>query len=389
MALSELAHTARPRAASAASATARLAYVDNLRTLLAALVVAHHVGQAYGPTGGDWPIFNPTRAAILGPFFAVNASFFMGLFFLIAGYFVPYAYDRKGVGSFLKDRLIRLGAPLLFVSLVLFPLVIYAIDGQGRTFWQFLLGSLRQPEVGHLWFAGHLIVYAFGYAAWRWLTRQAAPAAQTIAPPRHRDILAYALGLAAVAFVVRIVSPIDRWVYLAPFIRVELAHLPQYLSMFVLGIVAYRRDWLGQLPARTGRTWLRVGLVAAALPYVATILDGFTPAEIDVFEGGGLSLDALVWSTIEAFICVGLSVGLLTLFRERVNRQGALGRQLAAGSYGVYIIHIFPVIGLQMALADASLAPLAKFGVVTLLALPLCFALAYLLRKVPGFDRVL
>jgi fucose 4-O-acetylase-like acetyltransferase len=390
MAISELTHARRPRAVSAAPATARLAYIDNLRALLAALVVAHHVGQAYGPTGGDWPIFNPTRAAILGPFFAVNASFFMGLFFLIAGYFVPYAYDRKGAGSFLKDRLIRLGVPLLFVSLVLLPAVMYGLGGQGQASGQFLLNYLRQPEVGHLWFAGHLIVYAFGYVAWRWLTRGAAPeAAGTIAPPRHRDILAYALGLAALTFVVRIVSPIDRWVYLAPFIRVELAHVPQYLSLFILGIVAYRRDWLGQLPARTGRVWLTIGLAAAAVPYAATILDSFVPGEIDWFTGGGLSIGALAWSTLEAFICVGLSVGLLTLFRERVNRQSALSRQLAAGSYTVYIIHVFPVVGLQMALAGSSLAPLAKFGIVTLLALPLCFALAYLLRKLPGFDRVL
>lgn len=30
----------------------------------------------------------------------------MGLFFLIAGYFVPQAYDRKGLAGFLSDRLL-------------------------------------------------------------------------------------------------------------------------------------------------------------------------------------------------------------------------------------------------------------------------------------------
>src|SRR5687768_1267247 len=79
----------------AARATTRLDYIDTLRVLLTILVIAHHAGQAYGPTGGDWPIFNQQRAAILGPFFTVNASFFMGLFFLISGYFLPGAYDRK------------------------------------------------------------------------------------------------------------------------------------------------------------------------------------------------------------------------------------------------------------------------------------------------------
>ena len=386
MAISELTQIARPRAASAAHAATRLAYVDNLRTLLAVLVVAHHVGQAYGPTGGDWPIFNPTRAAILGPFFAVNASFFMGLFFFIAGYFVPGAYDRKRAGGFLKDRLIRLGVPLLFVSLALLLPFTYVTGGQGQPLGQFLAGYLRRPEVGHLWFAGHLIVYAAAYAAWRRLTGRPP---RELGLPRNRTILAYTLALAAVAFVVRLAFPIDRWVYLAPFIRAELAHVPQYLSMFVLGILAYRGDWLSRLPARTGRLWLAIGLAAAALPYTATVLRELTPIKIDFFDGGGLSLGALVWSTLEAFICVGLSVGLLTLFRERVNRQGALARELAAGSYAVYVVHVFIVVGLQMALAASNIGPLAKFAVVTLIALPLCFGAAYGLRRVPGVARVL
>ena len=386
MAISELAQVARPRAASAARASTRMAYVDNLRILLAGLVVAHHVGQAYGPTGGDWPIFNPTRAAILGPFFAVNASFFMGLFFLVAGYFVPHAYDRKGAAGFFKDRLLRLGVPLVFLSLVLFLPIGYFMGGQGQPFGEYLAAYLRHPEVGHLWFAGHLIVYAAAYAAWRRFTGR--PPRQ-VALPGHRAILAYTLALAAAAFVVRIAFPIDRWVYLAPFVRAELAHVPQYLSMFVLGILAYRGDWLNRLPARTGRVWLAIGLAAAALPYAATILGELTPIKIDVFDGGGLSLGALAWSTIEAFICVGLSVGLLTLFRERANRQGALARELAAGSYAVYVVHVFIVVAIQMALAASSMGPLAKFVAVTLLALPLCFGLAYGLRRVPGVARVL
>jgi len=100
------------------SAKARVVYLDKLKVALTVLVIAHHAGQAYGPTGGQWPIFSPERSALLGPFFAVNAAFFMGLFFLISGYFVPRAYDRKGATAFLKDRFRRLGIPLLFFGLV-------------------------------------------------------------------------------------------------------------------------------------------------------------------------------------------------------------------------------------------------------------------------------
>jgi len=92
------------------------------------LVVTHHAGQPYGPTGGEWPLFNPERSPLLGPFFGVNAAFFMDLLFLISGYFVPGAFDRKRVGIFLKDRLLRLGIPLLFVGVVIFGPIIYSME---------------------------------------------------------------------------------------------------------------------------------------------------------------------------------------------------------------------------------------------------------------------
>ena|SRR5438477_77773 len=96
-----------------AAVGARETYLDSLKVLLTALVIAHHAGQAYGPTGGRWPIFEPERAGILGPFFSVNAGFFMGLFFLISAYFVPLSFDRKGGSAFLRYRFVRLGVPLL------------------------------------------------------------------------------------------------------------------------------------------------------------------------------------------------------------------------------------------------------------------------------------
>ena len=98
------------------SSRTRLAYVDKLRVAFVMLVVAHHAAQAYGPTGGGWPVTNPTTSQFLKPFFDVNPMFFMGLFFLISGYFVPGAFDRKGAGAFLKTRLLRLGLPALVLG---------------------------------------------------------------------------------------------------------------------------------------------------------------------------------------------------------------------------------------------------------------------------------
>ena len=96
----------------------RLSFIDNLRILLIVLVIMVHLAITYGAPVGDW-YYQEVRARMIESiiyvfFIAVSQSFFMGFFFLISGYFTPGSYDRKGARHFFKDRLLRLGIPLLF-----------------------------------------------------------------------------------------------------------------------------------------------------------------------------------------------------------------------------------------------------------------------------------
>jgi glucan biosynthesis protein C len=56
---------------------------------------------------------------MVGLLFVLNRSFFMNLFFMISGYLLPAAYDRKGAAAFLKDHFLRLGIPMLDFGWVL------------------------------------------------------------------------------------------------------------------------------------------------------------------------------------------------------------------------------------------------------------------------------
>lgn len=156
-------------------AKTRMAYVDRLRVVLTMLVVAHHAGQAYGPNGGNWPITDPTTSPVLGPFFAVNSMFFMGLFFLIAGYFVPRSFERKGASQFLKSRFIRFGLPALFVAWILFaPMVYLTQDPRPAVadYVRYLYGTGWQVPYVYLWFLLHLLLYSFVYLLWRQIPRR-------------------------------------------------------------------------------------------------------------------------------------------------------------------------------------------------------------------------
>ena len=366
---------------------ARLVFLDNLRVFLTILVVAHHAAQPYGPTGGAWPIFNPERAAILGAFFSVNAAFFMGLFFFISGYLLPAAYARKGARQFLLSRFRRLGIPLIFFSLIVFPLVLYRLQGASESFVAFILQAYIQPfrlEVAHLWFLVHLLVYAICYTLWQQIQRigelsKVAPQ-NDVSVPGHPIIFVYLLGLTAATFIVRIVYPIDRWVQLFGLIPAEVAHLPQYASLFILGIVAQRYNWLRRMDTLQGAIWLGIGLTAAGLRYGY----GIGRARhwlFDAIEGGGLDWRSALWSGWEATICVGLCIGLVTLFRKKLDFQDKILRILSDNAYMVYLIHLLLILYLQFMIDSISMDPLAKFGIVTLAGLPLCFGCSMLLRR--------
>ena len=88
---------------------------------------------------------------------------------------------------------------------------------------------------------------------------------------------------------------------------------------------------------------------------------------------------SMVYCVWEAVVCVGLSVGLLVLFRETLNTEpGKILSALSGAAFGAYIIHIFIVIGLQAGLASVQLTPLIKFAMVTMASTVLSFGIVYL-----------
>ena len=130
----------------------RTYYLDNLRIYLTILVILHHATLAYGGVGG-WAIHDVITdeiSPILFTFFnALNQSYFMTAFFLLAGYFTPRSLERKGAKTFLFDRIIRLGIPLLvYATLILnlsgFMISKWYLDEPYQFVWRY--------EPGHLWF---------------------------------------------------------------------------------------------------------------------------------------------------------------------------------------------------------------------------------------------
>jgi len=387
----------------------RLAYIDNVRIFLSMLVVAHHAGQPYG-SDGWWLFQTPVRSPWIGLFFGVNEAFFMGLFFLMAGYFHPGSLDRKGPARFVLDRLWRFGVPIAVMVLGITPVFIYFHDVLFKHlpacgYWDFFsgvyLGLADRPEgwpgpAGpnfefiHLWFIENLFIYGCAYALYRAVAgaRDTAPAvrpAEPIAPATaHKALLALVVWLSVSTFLIRIWKNVDDWKVLLGFWEIEFAHVPQYITMFTLGIIAARRNWFERFPARAGWTWLGIGLACVAL-WMSRGLGVDIP-----FWIGGVSIAAADRAVWESVLCVGFCAGLLTLTRERFPSQSPFAKALSDSSFAVYVFHVPVVTLLQYALAENPLGPVAKFLIVTVLGILISFPLAhFVLRRLPILGKAL
>jgi glucan biosynthesis protein C len=350
--------------------TNRLYYLDNLRVAVIILVIAHHVGQAYGPTGGWWPIQEAARSSLLGPFFTVNRSFFMSLFFMISGYFTVMSFRSKGGSVFLKDRFLRLGIPTLVFGLIMIPMQLFVFtpsDGSKP--------SVFPIDVGHLWFLEHLLIFSTCYVLWQTIRgKRTEPKQSQGNPPGYFSILIFALALAVVNGVVRIWFPIDKWVYLLGFIRVAFADVPRDLSFFIIGVLAYDRGWFQKFSTKNGYIWLGIGVALAVFWYAYSLVLW----KILSLDGITMDILYLIW---EMLLCSGFCIGLTVLFREKLNFQGNIGKIMAQSQYGAYIFHVLLVLVFQFLVISLALPPFVKFVLVTLAAVPTTFLFSNWVRK--------
>jgi glucan biosynthesis protein C len=380
---------------------ARLLYIDNVRTSLITLVVLCHLAVTYGAEGAwyysEAGEMSTAAFIFIMPLLAIGVAFSLGLFFMIAGYFTPRAYDRKGAGPFVLDRLKRLGLPLLFYDVLILPLISYAVyvhNGSQGSLWPWLTRYVQDHlsfADGPVWFLEALLIFSLLYALWRLVTkpppaRQPSEARSDDTVPGNGTIALLALAVGVATFVVRIWARVN--VYFEPW-HLEFAHFPQYIAMFAAGIVAYRHNWFVEFSAAQARTWRWVALVFVLLLPLLVVAAGALTGELDERGGGGLNWLSLAYSIWEGFMCAAMSITVLAWFRKRFDRQGRLALAMSETCFAVYVLHPIVIVPLALALSGIRLNLGLKFILVAPVAVALCYLVGYYVRKLPLLRSVL
>ncbi len=361
----------------------RLLFLDNIKILFTILVIFQHVMVTYSSQG--WWYYRESIPSdpvsslsftILIAFGGLFQASLMGLFFLLGGYFTPKSYDRKGGGRFLKERLVRIGIPLLLYYVLISPLLVSVVTI--FTAQPFSTNPFSYLLWGPMWYLAVLLIFTAGYALWRqitksdWIQRRIP---KELAIPRYIYLLLLAIGLGALTYLVRIVSPIDQF----PF-GIPVAQIIQYILMFTVGVIAVRYQWFDKMTRKHVGIW--AATIIAAILVVFTL--GFTVLGVTDFVvfTGGASWPALLFAVLDNITSMGMMFVVVKVFKAKFNKQGPTLLNLSSSSYHMYLIHPPVLVGISLGFAAIALIPILKMVIVFPLGVLVCFLLShYIFRR--------
>ncbi|MBU8894173.1 acyltransferase family protein [Corallococcus sp. M34] len=335
--------------------TERLAGLDALRGALSLCVVYVHavVPFTLGATGFYYA--EAVKHPLADLTFDVVHYCSMEVFFFISGFIAARQLARGGVPGLVRQRLRRIGVPLLVAGALLVP-----ID-QGLLALGEALGFPRTQVFPtgvrplHLWFLYYLVMLTVGTVAAAWMARWLP--ARLLARGERLGLRLLtrpwgALVLALPALAVRVVGPRAQYFDYRPSVGWLL-----YFGLFFAcgavfarrpeGFTAWRSDWPGYLLTAASLYVLwHVALPAAGLSYRAA-----RAVEAGLMSGYG-----------------GCMVrGLVGLCLARLASPPAWLRAVTLASYWTYLVHWPVVCATQVVLAWAHAPALARLAVAAVL----------------------
>ena len=378
----------------------RYLFLDNIKVLFTILVIYWHTMVTYVEAG--WWYYKESNPSdplsyvfllLLVSIGGIFQSSLLGLFFLLGGYFTPNSYDRKGSYRFWKERLIRLGIPLVLYVVLINPLMIYTLAQIGIAPWSanpVLQGTLLDYYYsvflswsdfvdflafsGPMWFLKVLLILTAFYTLWRQigkldLIKRRIP--EELPIPRYHYLLLLTIGLGLLTFLIRVFYPVDD----RP-LEIPIGQMIQYTMMFGVGVISVRYLWFEKMTRKHVKLWLATIAVSAALIYLDFFLVLGVDADLVVFSGG-LNVHALLFAIGDNVICMGVIFVLIKGFYARFNMQGNLLRNISTSAYHMYLVHPPILVALSIGIAALDLSPVAKIGIVFPSAVIICYLVSH------------
>ncbi len=363
----------------------RLYYLDNLRAVAVLAVVLLHASICYMVAAPQWwYVVDPDVSTVFTVIVLVVDVPVMSAMFLVAGYFALPSLRRRGAGGFLREKLVRLGAPWVFGVLVLAPALTYLgylSRGIPMPYLQFWATDFWGPRYQQsvYWFLGVLLaLFLLLVVVLRLRPSLGRRSASPGARPWRALLAVFLVGVLAAA----VLSPyfeLDDWKSVGWVFLVQPARVALYPAFFVLGIHAERQGWLaGDGWRPSPGIWVPLAAVTG-VAYLAFRVAGYAVAVPARIVGGVLFV---------AF-CLSGVLAAVAGFSRWCDHSTPAWRTLADNAFGIYYVH--PLVLYPGAWLLVGLAIPGPVKAVIVLAVTVGLSLAIsagVLRRAPILRRV-
>ena len=371
----------------------RSLYLDQIKAVIVALVIAIHVPMAFFDIG--WiGVHIPVEGSV-GPFFtgffrwygyALN-SFIMPMMFLISGYFVPRSVHKKGVLQYLQGRLQRLGIPLVAGMLLINNSSILLSSWSPGSRWAGqAFNDLPYNTVIVLWFLVVLLAFDLLYCGWVGLRGDRYVVDTTVPVSAMRSWLMSAIALGVLEVVMAMQTNLWSALGRSPLNALALQgpHIFTYAFLFFFGCKASYHRWFERLDGHLVVKWIRLSMFL--------LLSQFGLLMAISFNAGLLEKPAL-FSLAGVFFYPFIAWGVLSyLFLWFQRNEARFGKWLATAginSYGAYVIHTLVLVVVLLAIGFTGINPWLIAITSTVLSVCISFGLAGQLRRIPAVARIL
>ena len=372
----------------------RVLFIDQIKALMIALVIAIHVLFAMIIPGAWFGIHIPSDGSTHPLFAGISVwllffcnSFFMYLLFLVSGYFVPRSVHKKGVARYLKERLLRIGVPLLFGLLLInsSSWLLGRLSPTSKTAdvpWR----ELPFNHLGVLWFLVVLFTFDLIYCAWVKLRGDHFAINTSVPTPQLRSWLISAAVLAILELV--LATQKELWVFVARLplggLETQGSHVFTYAFLFFLGCKASSHRWLERLDPHLVVRWFRFSIAVALSLLTICLVVTFNGSLANQF--GELLLLA---NLLNPFIGWGVMGYLLLWFQRNENRFGQWLANAGVDSFGAYIIHTLVLVIVLEVIGFSGLNPWLIAAAGISLGIIISFGAIHQLRRIPAVARVI
>ena len=356
--------------------------IDSLRAVTMLLVLVFHAAIIYLPFDTDRVLYqDEMRSPFTGWVVLFTRLFHMPVFFMVSGFFAAFLYDTRGAMAFLYHRLKRIGLPLVYSFLVLYPLMaagdLYTkyLTGDApldveRELWSFV--QTLGIDLWHLWFLYQLLILCVVAAAIMPLIR--------FVPESTRDRLLdlfkgtvdrwWGVALWAAIGFLTLYFPSGIFLF-----DIDTSLLPPYWMLVGNGVfVAFgwlvykRREVLEGFKSHAWGYFI-AGFIGHGVYLYLGFLKGSTQVVMLILDTLGLQVGAdaidrnaqILTTACLAFAVYLLVFGLFGIFLRYFESENAYWRYIADASFWIYLAHVPVIVILAPLLSFWAFPALLKF----------------------------